>query len=647
MNIKMSDNSRFQELSLSQGSSQNQMEFDSDNQNLKKVLDILDNQPAQQIQIRNQSIERKMAAFKVIQSEGLCNEIESHQQSYPFSRNQGFSRQNLQRNENTDFDNVAHSKFYTQDHHQSFDIHDKESAFDKSQSFCQQISQASGKLQIGQNSINSGAMQPQYMYNSHLASLRSLHDHSTLPSKDALNEEMAPNFISNKHYKDSLTPRLQHQHQSYPNSLQFIHPQVLQNEQATRVMINANFGREVEYITPIKIQTSTLQYGKNQALTEVKQMNSAKKSTIQNLENIRKQFLPVHVITDKSSKAKILDYQNGKPKKSSCSGKQGTTKSNINQQLSSSHHLQNFSSDIQGIESNRRMNKIKNKKRNANKTEPSIIEQSQFMTESLSSVRSTLTVQTYQIQHLNSLEELNKNLKEQKRQYISLLGKQEQNQYESIQIDADPCQKYHESKIIINQEEQKTSKINKKGLQIQNYQITNLSRNKSQWFNENPAQKIVTFQEHQSEGTLTKSKTQVFQQPFFSVQEKSATFSQQQIQTEKRVKCNCQKNHCAQAYCDCLKSGSACDPKVCQCQECENTEHNNQLRNEIIVKQQKQGGQREGCNCKNSQCLKKYCECFQQGNGCDPKKCRCQDCKNIDNKLVKTNKTTGVSRHTQ
>lgn len=36
---------------------------------------------------------------------------------------------------------------------------------------------------------------------------------------------------------------------------------------------------------------------------------------------------------------------------------------------------------------------------------------------------------------------------------------------------------------------------------------------------------------------------------------------------------------------------------------------------------------RRGCNCKKSSCLKKYCDCYQDGTGCSLF-CRCDDCKN-------------------
>lgn len=39
------------------------------------------------------------------------------------------------------------------------------------------------------------------------------------------------------------------------------------------------------------------------------------------------------------------------------------------------------------------------------------------------------------------------------------------------------------------------------------------------------------------------------------------------------------------------------------------------------------------CNCKKSQCLKLYCECFKAGATCGPD-CRCENCKNSDENTV-------------
>ena len=101
---------------------------------------------------------------------------------------------------------------------------------------------------------------------------------------------------------------------------------------------------------------------------------------------------------------------------------------------------------------------------------------------------------------------------------------------------------------------------------------------------------------------------------------------------ERKIKCNCHNNRCAQGYCDCLKNGMACDPVRCGCTDCVNTPENSEIRANIRSKQGGRAGalaaaqgflgvmgiteisntphQAAGCSCKNSKCQKKYCECF-------------------------------------
>ena len=47
------------------------------------------------------------------------------------------------------------------------------------------------------------------------------------------------------------------------------------------------------------------------------------------------------------------------------------------------------------------------------------------------------------------------------------------------------------------------------------------------------------------------------------------------------------------------------------------------------VAKMKTPAESKGCNCKKSQCLKKYCECFNATLYCNPKTCNCRDCKNF------------------
>ncbi|KAG4179038.1 hypothetical protein ERO13_A10G081500v2 [Gossypium hirsutum] len=109
-------------------------------------------------------------------------------------------------------------------------------------------------------------------------------------------------------------------------------------------------------------------------------------------------------------------------------------------------------------------------------------------------------------------------------------------------------------------------------------------------------------------------------------------------------------------YCDCFASGEYCNG--CTCADCCNNVENEDLRKvaiEIILERNPRafkpkissspcspqdiegdkidspqvGRHERGCHCKKSECLKRYCECFQASVFCS-QNCKCVDCKNFE-----------------
>lgn len=115
------------------------------------------------------------------------------------------------------------------------------------------------------------------------------------------------------------------------------------------------------------------------------------------------------------------------------------------------------------------------------------------------------------------------------------------------------------------------------------------------------------------------------------------------------ISCKCKKSKCLKLYCDCFSSDGMCKP-TCRCENCCNNEQFSGLREAVrkemlqknpkafhkkFKKVQKQSDflHSRGCNCKRTQCLKNYCECFSVGVGCSVL-CKCQGCRNKKIKLA-------------
>ena len=118
-------------------------------------------------------------------------------------------------------------------------------------------------------------------------------------------------------------------------------------------------------------------------------------------------------------------------------------------------------------------------------------------------------------------------------------------------------------------------------------------------------------------------------------------------------KCNCKNSNCLKFYCECFANGKFCDNDNCTCINCKNTPENKEIRlkqyNIIISRNpkaiQKINSSKKSwtCKCKNSNCSKKYCECFQNRRTCTSK-CRCVNCLNKNKGNKKNNNERKIKR---
>ena len=89
--------------------------------------------------------------------------------------------------------------------------------------------------------------------------------------------------------------------------------------------------------------------------------------------------------------------------------------------------------------------------------------------------------------------------------------------------------------------------------------------------------------------------------------------------------CRCKKSKCLRQYCVCFRAGNLCTDG-CMCEDCCNDGKHEVMR-AAAVQRPSLTALSSSCRCKNSGCIKKYCECYAAQILCTID-CMCRDCHN-------------------